>query len=73
MPLSREDKVWDFIHLYLEDRFGEQYCLSAESSLDLHTAKTTVPTQLTVMAHQGSGVTKLMHGLSLMVYVNEKK
>lgn len=64
---------WDFIHLYLQDRFGERYCLSAESSLDLHTEKSTVPKQLVVLTHQGGGVTALMHGLSLITYVDKKK
>jgi len=63
---------WDFIHLYLQDRFGEQYCLAAESSLDLHTEKPTIPSQLVIMAHQGGGITKLMQGLSLVIYVDEK-
>jgi hypothetical protein len=63
---------WDFIHLYLTDRFGENYCLSAESSLDCHTEKSTIPTQLIVMAHFGGGLTNLKHDLSLMVYVDEK-
>src|SRR5689334_12741869 len=29
---------WDFVSVYLEERVGTDYCLSAGSSLDLHTA-----------------------------------
>src|SRR5665213_951262 len=28
---------WVFIQQYLHERLGEDYCLSAESSLDIHT------------------------------------
>jgi hypothetical protein len=27
---------WDFVRIYLNHRFDNAYCLSAESSLDLH-------------------------------------
>jgi hypothetical protein len=63
---------WDFIRLYLQERFGERYCLSAESSLDVHTEKSTIPSQLIAMTYQGAGITKLMHDLSLMTYVDTK-
>src|ERR1700722_17781883 len=39
---------WGFLSLYLEERFGKAYCLSAEASLILHTGVTAIPQQLTV-------------------------
>lgn len=63
---------WDFIALYLYERFGEGYCLSVDASLEMHTEKSTVPKQLIIMATKGAGVTELMHGLSLMVYTDKK-
>jgi hypothetical protein len=57
---------WDFCAAYLGERFGDQWCLSAEQSLFLHTGKRTVPRQLLVRAPKGRNApTKLMHGTSL--------
>lgn len=41
---------WDFCAAYLEERFGQKWCLSPEQSLFLHIGKTTVPAQLLVRA-----------------------
>lgn len=59
---------WDFVSIYLEHRFGKEYCLSAESSLDLHLDSPVIPRQVIVIAKQGAGLRKLMHGTSLMIY-----
>ena len=60
---------WDFVRYYLTDRFGEDYCLSAECSLDLHTGSTTIPRQVVVMtAASGANTLTLLHGTSLLVY-----
>ena len=60
---------WDFARYYLTDRFGEDYCLSAECSLDLHTGSTTIPRQVVVMtAASGANTLSLLHGTSLLVY-----
>ncbi|MGK2927766.1 MAG: Fic family protein [Lysobacterales bacterium] len=57
---------WDFCAAYLEHRFGDQWCLSAEQSLFLHTGKRTVPRQLLVRAPKGRNApTDLLHGTSL--------
>lgn len=57
---------WDFCAAYLNERFGDQWCLSAEQSLFLHTGKRTVPKQLLVRAPKGRNApTKLLHGTSL--------
>lgn len=63
---------WDFLRIYLSERFGEEYCLSAESSLDLHVEKPTVPKQVIVIAKQGAGLRGMMHGTSLMIYADYK-
>ena len=39
---------WDFIGLYLEDRLANDYCLSAESSMDAHLGTTIIPSQVVI-------------------------
>ncbi len=46
---------WRFLSLFLEERFGKAYCLSAESSLILHTGVANIPTQLTIITEKSSG------------------
>ena len=45
---------WAFAAQYLESRFGEDWCLSADQSLLLHVGDRTVPPQLLVRAPKGS-------------------
>jgi len=53
----------------MTDRFGQNYCLSAECSLDLHTGATTIPRQIVVMtAIGGANTLTLPHNTSLLVY-----
>lgn len=60
---------WDFISQYLNKRFGADYCLSAEASLDFHLDKNTLPPQLVVMtATGGSNRVELLHQTSLSIY-----
>lgn len=60
---------WDFIKLYLEHNYGEEYCLSADDSLNLHLDKTTVPKQVVVIAKAGaSAPIKLPFKTSLLIY-----
>jgi hypothetical protein len=63
---------WDFARVYLYHRFGNDYCLSAESSLDLHTENPTIPRQVIVIAKLGTGLRSLMHDTSLMIYSDPK-
>ncbi len=63
---------WDFIRIYLADRFHDDYCLSAESSLDLHIENPTIPQQVIVITKEGTGFRELMHATSLMIYENVK-
>jgi Fic/DOC family len=44
---------WSFCAQYLNDRFGEDWCLSPEQSLSLHIGNWTVPNQLLVRSTKG--------------------
>jgi hypothetical protein len=64
---------WVFLALYLEERFGKAYCLSAEASLILHTGVTTIPHQLTIITEKPSGqVVELPFHSSLFFYQDAK-
>jgi hypothetical protein len=53
---------WDFCATYLEERFGDQWCLSPEQSLFLHAGQRTVPKQLLVRTPKGrNNATALPH------------
>ena len=57
---------WDFSAAYLNERFGNEWCLSPEQSLLLHAGNRAVPAQLLVRAPKGSNKpTALPHGTSL--------
>jgi len=43
---------WKFVSLYLQSRFGDDYCLSPEASIKLHIRSTVIPTQITLMVHE---------------------
>ena len=56
---------WYFISVYLESRFGYDWCLSPEQSLLLHSGNRTVPKQLLVRSPKAqNNVVKLLHGTS---------
>ena len=61
---------WDFLKIYLKTRFGQNYCLSAESSIDIHTKRTTVPKQVTILCKKGGGYIDLPFDTSLFSYVD---
>jgi hypothetical protein len=57
---------WEFAARYLNDRFGDQWCLTAEASLLLHAGNWTVPAQLLVRAPSGGNKPiELSHGTSI--------
>lgn len=59
---------WSFCSRYLEDRYGEDYCISAEQSLMLHAGNNTVPEQLIIRSTKGNNLpTVLLFGTSLFV------
>ncbi len=57
---------WGFCAGYLHDRYGEEYCISAEQSLLLHTGDHTVPRQLIIRSSKGNNLpTSLLFNTSL--------
>ncbi len=64
---------WNFLSLYLKERFGNAYCLSAEGSLALYTGVTTIPKQLTIITEKPSGQSvQLPFSSSLFLYQGVK-
>lgn len=62
---------WDFLRVYLSHHYGNEYCLSAESSLDVLTGNSVIPKQIIVIAPRGSGTPlQLPHNTSLLVYAD---
>jgi len=60
---------WSFLRQYLNDRFGDDYCLLPESSLRLLTGSTVVPRQLAVMRRSpGQQVLSMCLDTSLFIY-----
>src|SRR5450759_963360 len=58
---------WRFCAIYLEQRFGKDWCLSPELSLSLHGGNWTIPRQLIVRSPKARNkITKLPHGTSLL-------
>lgn len=57
---------WAFCVNYLNDRFAQDWCLSAEQSLSLHIGDWTVPKQLLVRSPKGGNKpTQLLFGTSI--------
>lgn len=59
---------WGFCARYLEDRYGEDYCISAEQSLLIHAGNTSVPHQLIIRSTKGNNLpVELLFNTSLFV------
>jgi hypothetical protein len=57
---------WHFCARYLENRYRNTYCISAEQSLQIHAGNWAVPHQLIIRATNGTNsITPLPHGTSL--------
>ena len=57
---------WDFVRVYLTERFGKGWSLSPEQSLLIHAGQWRVPEQLLVRSRDASGnLTRLLHGTTL--------
>ena len=57
---------WGFCAAYLSERFDNNWCLSPEQSISLHTGNRTVPNQLLVRTPKGGNKpTTLPHGTSI--------
>jgi len=60
---------WAFLGFYLEERFGNDYCLTAETSLDLWAGQTRTPMQVIVMTREGgNNKIELAFGTSIITY-----
>jgi len=58
---------WGFCADYLKSRFGNQWCLSPEHSLSIHSGNWNVPAQLLVRTPKGGNKPKsLLHETSIM-------
>lgn len=59
---------WGFCSRFLEDRFGNDYCISAEQSLLLHSGNESVPSQMIIRSIKGTNnITKLLFNTSLFI------
>ena len=53
----------------MQERFDQDYCLSAESSLDIHTANNVIPQQVVVICKNGGNyMLPLPHNTSIVIY-----
>lgn len=60
---------WDFLRIYLNERFGDHHCLSAESSLEIYTQSPIIPRQVIVLTPSGgTNNYQLPHDTSLLIY-----
>ncbi|MCW3807774.1 Fic family protein [Plebeiibacterium marinum] len=58
---------WRFVSVYVNSRFGNDWCLSAEQSLLLHSGNTIIPTQLLVRSPKANNnIVQLLHGTSIL-------
>ena len=59
---------WGFCSRYLTERYGNDYCISAEQSLLLHSGNNAVPKQLIIRSTKGNNtITPLLFETSLFV------
>src|SRR5680860_1034422 len=57
---------WDFCASYLNERFGNDWCIAPEQSLSLHAGNRTVPAQLLIRSPRGGNKpTNLLHDTSI--------
>lgn len=57
---------WNFCSRYLDERYGNDYCLSADQSLQIHAGNQTVPQQLIIRTKAATNKpTPLPHNTSL--------
>lgn len=64
---------WNFVQAYLKHRLGEDYCLSAECSLDVWAEAETLLPQLVVMTSRSStSMIKLPFNGSILIYHDKK-
>ena len=67
------ESIWSFIGQYLHSRFKDNYWLSAEASLDIHTDNNSMPSQIVVFAKNGTEqIVKLPNDMSLLLTKGKK-
>ncbi|MDE7377070.1 MAG: Fic family protein [Muribaculaceae bacterium] len=58
---------WHFVREYLSFRYGDQWVVMPDQSLDIHSGKTSVPAQLTIKAPKASNnMVNLPYGHSIL-------
>jgi hypothetical protein len=58
---------WHFASSYLNSRFGDNWCLSPEQSLLIHSGNFTVPKQLVIRSPEGgNNIIELIFGISIL-------
>jgi hypothetical protein len=58
---------WKFVSVYINSRFGNDWCLSPEQSLLLHSGNTIIPPQLLVRSPKANNnIVQLLHGTSIL-------
>ncbi|MFK5985428.1 MAG: Fic family protein, partial [Pseudomonadota bacterium] len=68
------ESIWSFISQYLSYRFGDNYWLSSEASLDLHTSNNSMPAQIVVFVKNGTeNFTRLPNNSSLLITQSKTK
>lgn len=60
---------WDFASMYLNERFGTDWCLSPDQSLLLHSGNQIIPKQLLVRSPKANNnIVQLLYGTSIFDY-----
>ncbi|MGL1958408.1 MAG: Fic family protein [Colwellia sp.] len=68
------ESIWSFIGQYLEDKFGSDYHLSPEASLDLLTGNNALPTQIIAFTKDSTPINvSLPNGMSLLILGTPKE
>lgn len=66
------ESIWAFISQYLSLRFNDNYWLSTEASLDLHTENNSMPNQIVVFVKGGTeDLVQLPNNMSLLVTISK--
>ncbi len=65
---------WEFVAKYLDERFGDDYCLNPEISLLIHTRYSIIPKQIVVVTRKSSTAkVALPCNNSLFIYPDNKR
>lgn len=62
---------WNFVAVYLNQRYNDTYCLSAEHSIALHNETSVIPKQVIAMVPSSTGVQKLPFDSSILMYTQK--